>query len=72
MIWILAEIDETAPFDGYRGFIVRAKTEAQARNIAAKLAHTERWHVPEKTSCRQVDEEGPAEVLLAAGDEFAT
>ena len=71
VIWILAETDETATFDGYRGFVVRAQTETQARTAAAKAARTERWRMQDKTSCLPVDAEGPVGVLLAAGDEEA-
>ncbi len=52
--------------DYHRAFVVRAPDAKTARKVAAESAGrwtAEAWTDPKHTTCRQVQQEGPAEVI---------
>jgi hypothetical protein len=65
-IWVLQR-EDSAGWDEAGGFVVRAPTEDAARRRAA-LAHraepAELWLDPRVTTCEEVPQDGPLEVVL--------
>lgn len=55
-------------WDCYYGFVVRAETEQEARNLADKRgdesARGNPWQDPAYTTCTPLSADGPAEVIM--------
>jgi len=66
MLFKLTRKGET-DWDEYRGFVVRAKNEYEARELASKEDNScggNLWTHPGKTDCEAIDPNGPPEVIL--------
>ena len=66
-IWVLKAIGDKAPYDTVDGFVVRAKSAQQARQLAAANRMNEGaqfWLDPALSTCRVLPVDGPADVIL--------
>jgi len=64
-LWVLERSD--TGYDEALGFVVRAESELEARTLAGEQAGFEgstAWHNPQDTTCEELSEDGPAEVIL--------
>ena len=55
---------ESADFEAYDGFIILAKTAAEARKIATEKSGYEGFLDPKKSACSQVDMSGKSRIVL--------
>lgn len=73
-LWLLKRADGDWGYDEYKGFVVRANSETEARRIAYEAAHSvensmsrELWWLDlGRVSCVEVTTDGAAEVVLAS------
>lgn len=77
-LWLLEPLSDLEPgfspwvpwYDKAFGFVVRAETEEQARELAhaqggdENRAEHEPWKNPLLSSCKELTAEGPAEVVI--------
>ena len=65
-LWLLLRHDDDwyCDWDSAYGFVVRAKSARKARQIAKHEHEEDRWLDPQRTSCRRLKEDGPAEMIL--------
>lgn len=63
MIWYLERHDQTNEIWGKTlDMVVRAADEVGARRVAA-ISDGEDWSDPTKTSCKELESEGPDEII---------
>lgn len=68
MLWKLARLTEANHrWDRHEGFVIRARNEKYARNLANLEAPKEDniWLDPKSTTCEPIYPQGPSEVILA-------
>lgn len=66
-LWILRPVKDWVPwYDKNFGFIVRAETEYDARNLANRAFSDEGdvWDEPEFTTCTELSTEGDQEIIM--------
>ncbi len=51
-------------WDEHAGFVVRAKDENEARQLAASAGREDWWSFPEQTSCEVITTKGQSEIIL--------
>lgn len=67
-LWLLKKLDEEVGWDEYAGFVIRAPTSDEARQIANAetfCSQVGEFLDPRKTSCEELKAEGPTEVILS-------
>ena len=54
-------------WDDYKGFVIRAKTEQEARNLAVEVGQYSNGSVfldSQKSKCKEIKKQGTAEIIL--------
>lgn len=67
-LWLLKRTDEVG-WDQGRAFVVRAETEAEARQLASNEAGdyrepTDKWADPSFSTCTELTSDGAPEIIL--------
>jgi hypothetical protein len=65
-LWLLARRGRVR-YDENEGFVVRAESESAARELVAPLAMDEGpdcWLAPDLSSCKPIETDGEAEMIL--------
>jgi len=72
-LWILRQRDQQrAQYGSYTGFVVRANSAVEARQLAAQEASSEKpecWINTKTSTCVPLWDEGPSEIIMAEGNQ---